>query len=119
MNKGQIVSKRAEKGESFLDDALKEMKKEFDDNWETILTINNEDVYKLLIDEKQKWKMLLEARLTEMILNVARTRDKVSNSDLQGMSQATAMSIIDLLNQQLPSFVKLEQYIKTLAQNNN
>ncbi|KAF0236113.1 MAG: hypothetical protein FD167_4548, partial [bacterium] len=29
------------------------------------------------------------------------------------------MSIIDLLKQQLPTFVKLEQHIKTPTQNNN
>ncbi len=117
MNKEQTVSNG--EGESFLDRALREKKKEFDDNWKTILAISNEAVYKLLMDEKQKWKMLLEARLTEMILDVARRQGQISNGDLQGTSEATAMSIIDLLKQQLPTFVKLEQHIKTPTQNNN
>lgn len=117
MNKEHNVS-NGEEGENFLDRALKEKKKEFDDNWETILTINNEAVYKLLTDEKQKWKMLLETKLTEMILNIAQMQNLVSNNELQSKSQATAMSIVVLLKQQLPTFVKLEQRIKSLAQNN-
>lgn len=98
---------------------MKGKKKEFDDNWQTILTINNEAGYELLIDEKQKWKMLLEARLTEMILDIAQMQNLVNNDELQSKSQATAMSILTLLKQQLPIFVKLEQRIKTLTLNNN
>jgi hypothetical protein len=119
MKKGQNTSNSAEEGESFLDSALKGKKKEFDDNWQTILAINNEDGYKLLINEKQKWKMILEARLTEMILDIAQMQNLVNNDELQSKSQATAMSILTLLKQQLPTFVKLEQRIKTLTLNNN
>ncbi|KAF0236114.1 MAG: hypothetical protein FD167_4549 [bacterium] len=89
-----------------VDFNLKEFRKDSSTTSPEIIPFDSDEGINLLEEVsqnlKQSMKTSLQQEISNMILDVASSFDEVSNSDLQGISMATAMRIIALVKSRLP-----------------